>query len=138
MVFNYSIVNSMILSFLKLVQSCSSDKFAFLSLYSQICVKFVSDSLQILFNFTSKPAFFLRLSIHLRKLFTPFSFTVWKMFVFGVVLVCIFAHLDWIGIFHISQYSVQMRENTDQNNSEYRHFLHSVYFRFALIALSLT
>ena len=25
----------------------------------------------------------------------------------------------------ISQYSVQMRENTDQNNSEYRHFLRS-------------
>ena len=26
---------------------------------------------------------------------------------------------------NISPYSVQMRENTDQNNSEYRHFLHS-------------
>ena len=26
---------------------------------------------------------------------------------------------------NISPYSLQMRENTDQNNSEYRHFLHS-------------
>ena len=34
-------------------------------------------------------------------------------------------------ILRISQYSVQMRENTDQNNSEYGHFLRSeiyVYF----------
>ena len=29
-------------------------------------------------------------------------------------------------IWNISPYSVRMRENTDQNNSEYRHFLRSV------------
>ena len=28
---------------------------------------------------------------------------------------------------NISQYSVRMRENTDQNNSEYSNFLRSVY-----------
>ena len=28
-------------------------------------------------------------------------------------------------VLRISPYSVQMRENTDQNNSEYRHFLRS-------------
>ena len=38
--------------------------------------------------------------------------------VFGVILVCIFPH--------ISPYSVQMRENVDQNNSEYGHFSRSV------------
>ena len=27
---------------------------------------------------------------------------------------------------HISLYSVQMQENTDQKNSEYRHFSHTV------------
>ena len=36
------------------------------------------------------------------------------MSVFGVILLCIFP------------LSVQMRRNTDQNNSEYEHFLHSV------------
>ena len=30
-------------------------------------------------------------------------------------------------ILRISPYSVRMRENTDQNNSEYGHFLHSVF-----------
>ena len=29
-------------------------------------------------------------------------------------------------ILHISPYSVRMRENVHQNNSEYGHFLHSV------------
>ena len=29
-------------------------------------------------------------------------------------------------ILHISPYSVQMRENADQNKSEYGHFLHSL------------
>ena len=30
---------------------------------------------------------------------------------------------EYGGILRISLYSVQMRENTDQNNSEYEHFL---------------
>ena len=38
------------------------------------------------------------------------------------VLVCIFPHLDWISI---PSYSVWMRENVDQNKSEYRHFSRS-------------
>ena len=37
--------------------------------------------------------------------------TVWKVSVFGVILVRIFP------------YSVRMRENPDHNNSEYGHFL---------------
>ena len=41
-------------------------------------------------------------------------FTALKVSVFGVILVCIFP------------YSVQMRENTDQNNSKYRQILRSV------------
>ena len=33
-----------------------------------------------------------------------------------------------------TQYSVRMRENADQNNSEYRHCLRSVYITFKLRA----
>ena len=36
-------------------------------------------------------------------------------------------------ILRISPYSVRMRENTDQNNSEYGHFLHSISNCFLLI-----
>ena len=42
---------------------------------------------------------------------------------------CPYSELFWFVFFRIqsiSQYSVRMRENTDQNNSEYRHFLRSV------------
>ena len=46
------------------------------------------------------------------------------MSVFGVVLVRIWTKNGEIR--SISPYSVQMRENTDQNNSEYGHFLLSV------------
>ena len=46
--------------------------------------------------------------------------------VFGVVLVLNLPHLaEYREILGISLYSVQMRENADQNNSEYGHFLGS-------------
>ena len=45
------------------------------------------------------------------------SSTVWKVSVFGVILVRISPHLDWIQR-DISPYSVHMRENIGQNNSE--------------------
>ena len=50
--------------------------------------------------------------------------TAWKTSAFQVILVHIFPHSDWIRreILRTSPYSVQMRENTDQNNSEYRRF----------------
>ena len=48
-----------------------------------------------------------------------------KVSVFGVVLVRIFPHSDWIRRDCISPYSVRLRENTDQNNSEYGHILRS-------------
>ena len=49
--------------------------------------------------------------------------TAWKMSVFGVFLVHIFPHSDWIrGDQSISPYSARMRENINQKNSEYRHF----------------
>ena len=35
-----------------------------------------------------------------------------------------------LGILRISPYSVQMRENTNQNNSEYGHLLRSVEFQY--------
>ena len=54
-----------------------------------------------------------------------------KVFVFGVILVPIFLTFTRIwteygGILRISPYSVQMRENTDMNNSEYGRFSRSV------------
>ena len=57
--------------------------------------------------------------------------TVLKMSVFGVALVRIFPHSDWIrrDREYISV-SIQMQENTDQNNSEYGHALRSVSERF--------
>ena len=50
--------------------------------------------------------------------------TAWKTSAFQVILVHIFPHSDWIRreILRTCPYSVQMRENTDQNNSEYRRF----------------
>ena len=45
-----------------------------------------------------------------------------KVSVFGVILVCIFAHSAWMR--NESDW-IRMRENTDQNNSEYRHLLGS-------------
>ena len=48
-------------------------------------------------------------------------YTTWKVSVYGVFLVRIFPHSDWIR--RDTEYSVGMRENTDQENSEYRHFL---------------
>ena len=50
--------------------------------------------------------------------------TVGKVLIFGVVLVRIFPHSYWIWRDkNISPYSVQIRENADQNNSKYVHFL---------------
>ena len=46
----------------------------------------------------------------------------WKVSVFAVILVRIF---PLIGQSRISPYSVRMRENADQNNSDYGHFLQS-------------
>ena len=44
------------------------------------------------------------------------------MSVFGVILVPIFPHSDIFRILRISPYSVRMRENADQNNSQYGQF----------------
>ena len=61
------------------------------------------------------------------------TFTSWKVAVFGVFLVCIFAHFDrirrdtkYLSIFSISPYLVWTRENTDQKKSVYAHFPRSV------------
>ena len=52
--------------------------------------------------------------IKTKVLTTCFYLTAWKVSAFGVILV------------HIFPYSVRMRENADQNNSKYEHFLRSV------------
>ena len=49
------------------------------------------------------------------------------MSVFGVILIRIFRHLDWIR--KDMPYSVRMRENADKNYSEYRHLLRSGNWR---------
>ena len=66
----------------------------------------------------------LRFFLHLRSAYKTFEFawlpnTAWKVSVFGVILVHIFSHSDWIrrDTLEISPYLVRMRENTDQNNS---------------------
>ena len=51
------------------------------------------------------------------------SDTGWKVSVFGVILSRIFPHSDWIR--RDTLYLVRMRENADQNNSEYGHFARS-------------
>ena len=48
------------------------------------------------------------------------------MSLFGVMLVQIFLHSDWL---RISPYSVRMRANADQNNPEYGHFSHGDFYR---------
>ena len=49
------------------------------------------------------------------------SCTAWKVPVFGVLLVRIFPHSDWI-----RRDIVRMLVNTDRKNSKYRHFSRSV------------
>ena len=44
------------------------------------------------------------------------------MSAFGVILVRIFPHLNWI------RRDTQYRQNTDQNNSKYGHFLRSAFY----------
>ena len=51
----------------------------------------------------------------------PYSELFWSVFS------CI--RTEYGEILHISPYPVRMRENTDQNNSEYGHFLRSVKVR---------
>ena len=53
------------------------------------------------------------------------------MSIYGVIVVRILPHSDYTRreeILPISPYLVRMRENTDQNNSEYGHFLRSEVF----------
>ena len=54
----------------------------------------------------------------------PKILTVWNVSVFEVILVRIRdTRIEYGEMLRISPYSVQMLENTDQNNSEYWHFL---------------
>ena len=47
---------------------------------------------------------------------------------------CLYSELFWSTFSRIwTEYSVQMRQNVDQNNSEYGHFLHSVLLRGEII-----
>ena len=65
--------------------------------------------------------------------FFQLNIMTWKVSVFWVILVLIFPHSDWIRrdtpylFVSISPYSVQIRENADQSNSEWGHFLRSIW-----------
>ena len=53
---------------------------------------------------------------------------VFKVSIFGVIMVCISRiRTEYGEILLISQYSVRMWENIDQNNSQYGHFSRSDY-----------
>ena len=56
-------------------------------------------------------------------------FTAWKVFLLGLFW-SVFSRIqtEYGEILGISPYSVQMQENKDQNNSEYRLFSRSGYF----------
>ena len=59
--------------------------------------------------------------------------TMWKVSVFGVILVRIFLLSDWIReILRTSLYSVRMWENADQNNFEYGHYLRNMWLTIQL------
>ena len=57
-------------------------------------------------------------------------------FVFALHEKCPYSEFFWPVFFRIwteySPYSVRMRENTDQKNSEYGHFSRSVVFRHSI------
>ena len=55
------------------------------------------------------------------------NFTVSKVFAFGVILVHIFLHSDWIrrDTSYLSVFSPNAAKNKHQNNSEHKHFLRS-------------
>ena len=56
-----------------------------------------------------------------RRKVSLLSCNAWKVSFFGFVLVRIFPHSDWIR--RDTPYSVRIRENANQNNSEYGHCL---------------
>ena len=59
--------------------------------------------------------------------YLPVILIAWNVSVFGVILVPIFRHSDWIR--RDTEYlsgSVRLWENADQNNFDYGHFLRSV------------
>ena len=57
--------------------------------------------------------------------FIPFNCTTWNVSVFGVIPVCIF---EYSVSLHIQSESQKIRENADQNNSEYGHILSILIF----------
>ena len=90
---------------------------------TQICQYFNSNQfirMQFFLDTTVPKKYFKRES----KCLTIYN-TAWKLSLFRVILVRIFAYLDWI-----RRDSVRMTKNTDQNNSKYRHFLRSLITNF--------
>ena len=65
---------------------------------------------------------------HLHSLHVTLAITLREKCPYSELFRSLVSHIrtDYGEILRISPYSVRMRENTDKNNSEYKHFLHSV------------
>ena len=95
----------------------------------KVTAEILIDKLDTIKNLISWPMyslqtrnFFLMTSVKLRSNIMAGNLlmiiTAWKVSVFGVILVCIFAHSDWI-----RRDTEYLSVFWDQNNSEYEHFL---------------
>ena len=88
----------------------------------------------------------MKYKIHVTKLFDTFfhAFRIWiplcKKCPYLELLWSVFSHIrtEYGEILRISPYSIWMRENTDQNNSEYVHFSRSVLLLFWSTKLSIS
>ena len=88
----------------------------------------MSEVIWILFSVAWKTVLNLNQRYFFVFFWNPSSITSWKVSIFGVILVRIFhIRTEYKEILRISQYSVRMRENADQNNPEYGHFLRSAW-----------
>ena len=66
-------------------------------------------------------------SIWRQDIFLTFSYTLREKWPYSELFWCAFFRIrtEYGEITRISPHSIRMRENADQNNSEYGHFLHS-------------
>ena len=101
-----------------------------LNKHNELVTKCRLDNKSYLANYKDIPPLIACLNHFFPKRFL--KITAEKVSVFGVILVCILPHSDWIR--RDSLYlSVRMRGNVDQNNSEREHFLRSEFCIIFLI-----
>ena len=113
------------------------DKIKLITIFSvktlQFCVIRTSDSLSFFTVITAARLRLILLESNRINLRFDLYFTAWKVSVFGVFLVRIFPHSDWIRRKRISPYLVRMRKSMNQKISEYGHFSRSNYLNEVII-----